>query len=102
MENKNKKEIQNSQDAFKNVEIEFPVSFILKAVMNATASDKENKDILDKVLNNLKIENSYIDSKKSSKGTYISYHYNVKIDCKTILEKMYEDLKKVKGLKFAL
>ncbi len=102
MDNKDQKKIQINQDAFKGKEIEFPVSFILKAVMNAGSSDKVNKDNIEKVLNNLKISNSFTDSKQSSKGTYTSYHYKVNIESKQQLETMYESLKNVEGLKFAL
>lgn len=102
MDNNKSEKPQNNQEAIENAKIEFPVSFVLKAVMNATSSDKVNKDNLEKVLTTLKIENSFRDSKKSSKGTYISYHYNVKLVDKPQLDKLYKDLKLVDGLKFAL
>lgn len=102
MDNNKSEEIQNNQKAIENAKIEFPVSFVLKAVMNTTLSDKVNKDNLEEVLKNLKVKSSFIDSKKSSKGTYISYHYNVKLEDKPQLDKLYADLKMVDGLKFAL
>ena len=85
-----------------NAKIKFPVTFQLKAVMNSSATDEENKNNISTVLNNLKIKNSCTNSKKSSKGTYISYNYQVTLVSKLQLETLYDNLKSVPGLKFAI
>ena len=89
-------------DVTKGAKIEFPVTFNLKAVLNASTSDKDNMENLSKVFIELKVINSYIDSKKSSKGTYTSYNYEVTLLNKLQMEKLYLDLKGVPGLRFAL
>lgn len=94
--------VENADQAIKNAEIEFPVTFELKAVLDASVSDNDNMKNLTDVFDKLKISNSYIGNKKSSKGTYVSYNYKVTLQNKPQLEKLYSDLKNVPGLKFAL
>ena len=93
---------KNIEEITENAKIEFPVTFDLKAVINTTTSDKDNMINLSTVFDNLKIKNSYVSNKKSSKGTYVSYNYKVTLLSKDQLEKLYSDLKNVPGLKFAL
>lgn len=85
-----------------NAEIEFPVTFNLKAVIDASASDEINMKKIDEVFNKLKIKSSYLGNKKSSKGTYVSYNFKVTLQNKPQLETLYSDLKNVPGLKFAI
>ena len=94
--------IVSTDKAMRNAKIEFPVTFELKAVLDALVSDNDNKKELVDVFKKLKINNSYIGNKKSSKGTYVSYNYKVTLQNKPQLEKLYSDLKNVPGLKFAL
>jgi len=93
---------KNIEDVTQNAKVEFPVTFDLKAVINTTISEKENMTNLVAVFDALKVNNSYIGNKKSSKGTYVSYNYKVTLISKSQLEKLYDDLKSVPGLKFAL
>ncbi|MBC8321722.1 MAG: DUF493 domain-containing protein [Bacteroidetes bacterium] len=93
--------IKTSQK-LENTEIEFPVTFQLKAVLDATAADDENMKKLSEVFKKLKVSSSYVGNKKSSKGTYVSYNYNITLQSRELLEKLYSDLKNVPGLKFAL
>ncbi|RLD41436.1 MAG: hypothetical protein DRI89_09820 [Bacteroidetes bacterium] len=82
--------------------IEFPVTFELKTVMTGTDIDVENKGKLVAVFDKLKIKHKYRDKKISSKGTYTSYTFEVSLSNKETMDKLYEDLKNVEGLKFAL
>jgi len=93
---------KNIEEITQDAKVEFPVTFDLKAVINATISDKENMANLTAVFNALKIKNSYIGNKKSSKGTYVSYNYKVTLLNKELLEQLYSNLKNVPELKFAL
>ncbi|NQU33283.1 MAG: DUF493 domain-containing protein [Bacteroidetes bacterium] len=92
----------NSNPPLENVQIEFPVTFQLKAVMDTSSSDDENKKKLIDVFNNLKVKNKFINTKQSSKGTYTSYNYKVTLISKAQLGTLYENLKSVPGLKFAI
>lgn len=83
-------------------EIEFPVTFRLKAVMEGSGMEKVHMDKLESVLTNNDISFSYQSKKASSKGTYTSYTYEVTIESKVQLQNMYEGLRKIKELKFAV
>lgn len=95
-------DVAGTDQSLKIAKIEFPVTFELKAVLNASSTDDDNMENLSKVFDKLKITNTYIGNKKSSKGTYVSYNYKVTLQNKPQLEKLYSDLKDVPGLKFAL
>jgi len=92
----------SADQAIKNAKIEFPVTFDLKAVLNTSNPDDVNMGNLSLVFSKLKVSNTYIGNKKSSKGTYVSYNYKVTLENKLQLDKLYSDLKNVPGLKFAL
>lgn len=92
---KNSSELDNKQ-------INFPVTFNLKAVMEGTGSDAENKKKIIAVFTEFGIKNSYQEKKVSSKGTYTSFTFEVTLESKEEMEKLYARLKNVDGLKFAL
>jgi len=94
--------VQSADQAMKNAKIEFPVTFDLKAVLNASNPDDVNMGNLSLVFSKLKVSNTYLGNKKSSKGTYVSYNYKVTLENKPQLETLYSDLRNVPGLKFAL
>ncbi len=87
---------------FGGAEVEYPVAFQLKAVMDTSSSEDETKKSIAALLGELKIPNSFIGSRTSSKGTYISYHFDVTIADRNQLELMYDSLKRLPGFKFAL
>ena len=88
--------------AIEDVKINFPVTFELKVVFDATVSDDENKKNLTEAFSKLNVTNSYKGNKKSSKGTYVSYNFEVTLKDKEQLDKLYSDLKDLPGIKFAL
>lgn len=82
-------------------EIEFPVTYKLKAVM--TGSDDESNTMkLIGVFKKLHIEHKYLDKKVSSKGSYVSYTFEVSLNSREQMNKLYTELKKIKELKFAV
>ena len=83
-------------------EIIFPVNYELKAVFDNQFNDSDNKKQLETLFEQLKIKNVFKGNKVSSKGTYISYSYQVTIANKPLLEKLYLHLKQIPGLKTAL
>lgn len=98
-QNGGSKDVVNSID---KAVVEYPVTFVLKAVMDKLGTDDVNKEIISMVLDNLEIKNNYLNCKNSSKGTYTSYNYEVTLINKPQLETMYEQLKTLPGLKFAI
>lgn len=98
---KNEK-LKNIEEIAGEAKIEFPVTFNLKAVLSNNVAESNHMLSLKQVFDNLNVTNSYIDKKRSGKGTYTSYNYKVTLVDKAQLEKLYADLKEVPGLKFAL
>lgn len=87
---------------FKQQKVKFPVTFNLKAVMVGNRLDEDNKkDIVD-VLTKLAITHSFINKKMSSKGAYISFTYKVTLLSNEQMYAMYEQLRSIENLKFAL
>ena len=89
-------------ETFNKEEINYPISFDFKAMMDATINDDDNKQALVDVFDKLGIEHLYHNKKISSKGTYVSLTYKITIVSKQKMQQLYKDLKSVKGLKFAL
>jgi len=82
--------------------IEFPVTFTLKAVMTGTRNDDDNKQDIVDVLKGLEIAYAYVDKKISTKGTYTSFSYKVTLVDKEQMYDMYAGLRAIENLKFAL
>lgn len=81
-------------------EIEFPVTYQLKAVM--TGVEQKNKQDLINVFNHLGIDFKYLEKKISSKSSYTSYSFQVTLNTREIMHELYSELKKIKALKFAV
>lgn len=83
-------------------ELQYPVTFELKAVFDARFDDTENKKHLEGLFSKQMIPFDFLGKKTSSKGTYTSYSYQVTISDKALMESLYDGLKQVPGLKTAL
>lgn len=83
-------------------EINYPIDFDFKALMDTTINDDENKENIIEIFQKNNIKYLYHDKKISSKGTYVSFTFKITINSKDVMQKFYADLKTVKGLKFAL
>lgn len=82
--------------------LKFPVKYHLKAVLEASQGEKTHRQNLETVFESLDVPYFFNNSRPSTKGNYISYTYEVTLQSKAQLEKLYEKLKSVAGLKFAL
>ena len=89
-------------DDFKGQEIEFPVTYQLKAVMIGTENDDDNKEKLVEVFKKLNIPYKYLDKRMSTKGAYVSFTYEVTLESKSQMDRFYTQLKTIKELKFAV
>jgi putative lipoic acid-binding regulatory protein len=87
---------------FDRQSVNYPVSFDLKAIIDANIDEEESKKNLEKVFKATKVPHTNWRVKSSSGGKYKSYTVSVDVDNKEMLHKLYADLKKVPGLKFAL
>jgi hypothetical protein len=82
--------------------IVFPVTYELKAVMTNTTDDESNLAKLGAKLTEHQVDFKFQTKKKSSKGNYTSFTLRVTLLSKEQMDNLYEDLKKVEGLKFAV
>lgn len=85
-----------------NEELQFPVTYDLKAVMTASPGDMENRKHLTNVFDELKIDYTYLNRSQSSKGSYTSFTYSVTLKDRETMSHLYELLKEIENLKFAL
>ena len=85
-----------------NKKLKFPVSYHLKAVLASSLGEGTDRQKLENVFDSLQIDYAFHDHRPSSKGNYISYTYQVTLFSRTQMLELYEKLKGVEGLKFAL
>lgn len=85
-----------------NKKLKFPVSYNLKAVLEASLGEEQDKKNLEAVFISQEVPYSFLDHRPSAKGNYISYTYKVTLQNEQQLQALYTSLKAVKGLKFAL
>ena len=85
-----------------NEELQFPVTYGLKAVMTASHSDMENRKRLTNIFDELKIDYTYLNRSQSSKGSYMSFTYSVTLNDRQTMNRLYALLKEIENLKFAL
>jgi len=83
-------------------QLEFPVTYRLKAVMTTALSDAENRRQLNDVFEKLKIGYVYHGKNRSGKGTYVSFTVEVTLNDRKTMEQLYFALKEIDNLKFAL
>ncbi len=85
-----------------NQELQFPVTYRLKTVLTTTLNEKENKKQLLYVFDELKLRYLYQSKNRSSKGTYVSFTYEITLNDRQTMNRLYELLKRIENLKFAL
>jgi len=96
--NGNLKKIEDLQDK----PIIYPVTYDLKAVMEGAEETEASKEKITKVLDKHKLNYHYKSKKHSSKGAYVSFTFEVTINSQQQMQDVYNDLKKLEGLKFAV
>jgi len=85
-----------------NQELNFPVTFRLKAVLTTSLNDTENEDQLINIFNMLNIRYSYHGKNRSSKDSYVSFTYEVTLNNRQTMNRLYTLLREIENLKFAL
>lgn len=94
--------LHNKACAFGNEKVEFPIHYHIKVIMDATESDKENKEILKNIFNNLKINTSEWKYRLSKKGNYISFTVKILVEDKKTFDELYKQLNEHKSVKWAV
>ena len=82
--------------------IEYPQNFDIKLVVSASYTQDDTKQAISRILSECKVVHSFVNVRASTKGNYLSYAYNIDIESKEQLDKTYQALSQVPGLKFAL
>jgi len=85
-----------------NQELNFPVTFRLKVVLTTSLTDTENKKQLIIIFNILNIKYLYHGKNRSSKNSYVSFTYEVTLNDRQTMNRLYKLLKEIENLKFAL
>jgi putative lipoic acid-binding regulatory protein len=85
-----------------NEELQFPVTFRLKAVLTTTISESENKKQLVDLFKELNIGYFFHGKSHSKKGTYVSFTYEITLQNREIMHRLYTRLNEIDNLKFAL
>ncbi len=87
---------------FQNQNIDFPIDYRIKIIMDATTPDEENKTEIRKVFEKLEIPNSDWKSKLSKSGRYISFTIKIHIKDQKLFDRLYNQLNFLDDLKWAV
>lgn len=82
--------------------LEFPVNFNLKVVMELNDKPELIQDDIEKLLDSLHVEHVFESLKTSNKGNFLSYTFQVNLLGQLQMSNMYDALKNLPGIKFAL
>jgi len=83
-------------------EVIFPQNFDIKVIVAASVPTDESKANISQVFSKCKTVHSFVSVRSSAKGNYITYTYNIDLDSQEQMNAVYEALKQVPGIKFAL
>ena len=80
----------------------FPQNFDIKVIVAATIPIEESKANISRVFSECRTVHSFVSARASAKGSYITYTYNIDLDSQEQMNAVYEALKQVPEIKFAL
>ena len=83
-------------------EVIFPQNFDIKVIVAASVPIDESKTNISQVFSKCKVVHSFVSVRSSAKGNYITYTYNIDLDSQEQMNAVYDALKEVSGIKFAL
>ena len=87
---------------FNGKELDFPVTFDLKVIMDGTVPDHDNKTDIARILYELEIPFSHWAKRLSTKGNYVRFSVSITLDSKEKMDELYDELRKIDSLKFAV
>ena len=87
---------------FKNQNIDFPVDYKIKIIMDATNSDENNRNEIKKVFEKLEIPNRDWSTRLSSSGRYISFTIQIHVKDQKLFDRLYNQLNFLDNLKWAV
>ena len=80
----------------------FPQNFDIKVIVAASVPVDESKASISQAFSKCKVVHSFVSVRSSTKGNYITYTYNIDLDSQEQMNAVYDALKQVPGIKFAL
>ena len=80
----------------------FPQNFDIKVIVAASVPIDESKANISQAFSKCKVVHSFVSVRSSAKGNYITYTYNIDLDSQEQMNAVYDALKQVPGIKFAL
>lgn len=80
----------------------FPQNFDIKVIVAATVPIDESKANIGRVFSDCQTVHSFVSARASAKGNYITYTYNIDLDSQEQMNAVYDGLKNVPEIKFAL
>ena len=80
----------------------FPQNFDIKVIVAASIPIEECKSNISCVFNTCKAIHSFVSARASAKGNYITYTYNIDLDSQEQMNAVYDGLRNVPEIKFAL
>ena len=80
----------------------FPQNFDIKVIVAAVIPIEESKANISRVFSDCHTVHSFVSARASAKGSYITYTYNIDLDSQEQMNAVYEALKGVPEIKFAL
>lgn len=82
--------------------IEFPVTYVLKVVLDTHILPIFQKEEMERMFLRVKVPFAFLTSRPSSKGNYISYSVRVTLTDQEQMKLLYSDLRSLPGIKFAV
>ena len=80
----------------------FPQNFDIKVIVAAIVPIEESKANISRVLSDCKAVHSFVSARASAKGNYITYTYNIDLESQEQMNAVYDGLKTIPEIKFAL
>ena len=80
----------------------FPQNFDIKVIVAAVIPIEESKANISRMFSECRAVHSFVSARASAKGSYITYTYNIDIESQEQMNAVYEALKQVPEIKFAL
>ena len=80
----------------------FPQNFDIKVIVAASVPIQDSKANISRVFSQCKVVHSFVSTRASAKGSYITYTYNIDLDSQEQMNAVYDALKQVPEIKFAL
>lgn len=80
----------------------FPQNFDIKVIVAAIVPIEESKSNISRVFSDCKVVHSLVSARASAKGNYITYTYNIDLESQEQMNAVYDGLKTIPEIKFAL